>query len=71
MCRVRSCFRPDHLEPVTNLENVRRGMRPKLTLDEAKAIKQAKGRRADIAAKYSVSVATVKAIRSGRNWKDA
>ncbi len=24
-CRVRSCVNPDHLEPVTHLENVRRG----------------------------------------------
>lgn len=24
-CRVRSCMNPDHLEPVTHLENIRRG----------------------------------------------
>lgn len=24
LCRVTSCVRPDHLEPVTNAENVRR-----------------------------------------------
>lgn len=26
-CRVRSCINPDHLEPVTRLENVRRGLK--------------------------------------------
>ncbi len=26
LCRVRSCVRPTHLEPVTHLENVRRGL---------------------------------------------
>ena len=26
LCRVRSCVNPDHLEPVTNQENVRRGL---------------------------------------------
>ena len=25
LCRVRSCVNPDHLEPVTHLENVQRG----------------------------------------------
>jgi hypothetical protein len=25
LCRVRNCVNPDHLEPVTNAENVRRG----------------------------------------------
>ena len=25
LCRVRSCCNPDHLEPVTNAENIRRG----------------------------------------------
>lgn len=27
LCRVRCCVNPDHLEPVTHLENVRRGSR--------------------------------------------
>lgn len=28
LCRVRSCVRPDHLEPVTHYENDRRGAHP-------------------------------------------
>lgn len=32
LCRVRSCVNPEHLEPVTQLVNVRRGAR---TMDEA------------------------------------
>lgn len=28
LCRVRHCVRPDHLEPVTNRENMRRGTAP-------------------------------------------
>lgn len=26
LCRVRNCVNPDHLEPVTNAENIRRGI---------------------------------------------
>lgn len=28
LCRVRHCVNPDHLEPVTNTENIRRGISP-------------------------------------------
>lgn len=31
LCRVRACVRPDHLEPVTNRENVLRGVGPTAT----------------------------------------
>ena len=30
LCRVRHCVNPEHLEPVTNAENVRRGFRSRL-----------------------------------------
>lgn len=30
LCRVRECVNPDHLEPVTNDENIRRGMKGEL-----------------------------------------
>lgn len=35
LCRVRSCINPAHLEPVTNAENTRRGLRP-IQLKEAR-----------------------------------
>jgi hypothetical protein len=31
LCRIRRCVRPSHLEPVTNLENQRRGLRANAT----------------------------------------
>lgn len=33
LCRVRCCVNPDHLEPVTRLTNVRRGIRPQQMRD--------------------------------------
>jgi hypothetical protein len=32
LCRVRCCVNPDHLEPVTHSENVRRGVGPMLNV---------------------------------------
>ncbi len=36
LCRVRACCNPDHLEPVTQLENTRRGIKGEVTGDPAK-----------------------------------
>lgn len=34
LCSVRSCVNPAHLEPVTHTENVRRGAKTKLTVEQ-------------------------------------
>lgn len=39
LCRVTDCVNPEHLEPVTNRENVLRGRKAKLTADAADAIR--------------------------------
>lgn len=39
LCRVRHCVNPDHLEPVTRAENVRRGKTPKLSVEDAAYIR--------------------------------
>lgn len=38
LCRVRECCNPEHLEPVTRSENLRRGDGPRLTRERASAI---------------------------------
>ena len=38
LCRVHSCVNPDHLEAVTNSENVRRGEAPRAARERAKKI---------------------------------
>lgn len=40
LCRNKSCVNPDHLEPVTNAENQRRGARAKLSYVKVKKIKK-------------------------------
>lgn len=37
LCRNRRCFNPDHLEPVTHQENVRRGALPQMMREKAAA----------------------------------
>jgi hypothetical protein len=45
LCRVRACVNPDHMEPVTAAENVRRGANTRITANDARAIFAERGRR--------------------------
>jgi hypothetical protein len=42
LCRVRICVNPAHLEPVTVLENLMRGVGPRLTVERGRALKKCK-----------------------------
>ena len=72
LCRNPSCVNPEHLEPVTHQENVRRGAHTKLTPDQVQEIKNLplSETQLSIAQRYGVSQNTIKSIREGRNWKD-
>lgn len=39
LCRVPACVNPDHLEPVTHVENIRRGAQTKLTAEQVREIR--------------------------------
>lgn len=71
LCRVRACVNPDHLEPVTNVENVRRSPATKLTADDVRAIRATTGiTQAELGARYGIKQVTVSAIKHRRIWAD-
>jgi hypothetical protein len=71
LCRVGLCVNPEHLEPVTNAENARRGNQAKLTHDQIPAIRAmvAEGTsHREAGQAFGVATATVHSIISGRSW---
>lgn len=74
LCGQRACVNPEHLEPVTHVENIRRGVGTTLNVEQVRAI------RAEVESgvslyrlgkKYGVSTAAISQIKYGTNWKDA
>jgi hypothetical protein len=76
LCRNRACVNPDHLEPVTGVENARRGRNATITAEQARAIHAEKvapaprGHMASVADRHGVTVHVVKAIWRGCAWWD-
>lgn len=68
LCRVPPCVNPDHLEPVTPAENMRRGLTAKLTRAEVDEILVATGPQELIAARYGVTQRQVSNIKRGKAW---
>lgn len=71
LCRNRRCVRPDHLQPVTHTENIRRGAVTKLNREQAEAIRRDPRTGQAIARDYGVSQSHVSRIKRGVNWADA
>lgn len=68
LCRVPLCVNPEHLEPVTNAENTRRGRKAKLTPEVVELIRGSSERTSLIASRLGLSYDTVWAARTGRSW---
>ena len=71
ICRVRLCVRPDHLEPVSSAENVRRSSVAKLTSFDVLRIRQLCQNgisQRDIAIEYEVHPSQISRINSGKRW---
>ncbi len=72
LCRVRSCVNPEHLEPVTTLENTRRGLNCKISPQDVPIIKSLVGTGltyAQIGARFGITGPAVYLIVKGENWK--
>jgi hypothetical protein len=79
LCRERRCVNPDHLEPVTPVENTRRSAATKLTVVQVSEIRRllpmsrkpwSKPTPATIAPLFGVSRRTVAQIAAGETWAD-
>lgn len=74
VCRNRACITPDHLEPITNAENSRRGARAERSWDEVRAIRRlyAETHRPPrrLAEQFGVSTCTVSKIMNRLVWRE-
>lgn len=72
LCDIRACVNPDHLEPVTQAENVRRSPLAKLTEDQAMEIRRLADEGAmsqpEIGALFGVGQQCVSLIKQRKRW---
>jgi hypothetical protein len=72
LCRNPRCVNPDHLQPVTNFENARRGNRTQLTLRQISEIRERYtgrfGEQTELAKIYGVSSAHIGRIVANKHW---
>jgi len=72
LCRNRKCVNPEHLEPVTQIENVRRGKVAKLNhynIGKIKELYKSGINQIKIAKIYKINQSTVSRILNGLRWK--
>ena len=72
LCRNRGCVNPDHMEPVTNAENVRRGLNTKLTAAQVEEIRAlyatGKYRQVDLAQQFGVTQCHISKLVLRQAW---
>jgi hypothetical protein len=72
LCRNIRCVNPDHLEPVTHAENMRRAATTKLDVQRVRLIRQRLGEGATqlrVAEEFGVARSTIRNIATGQTWK--
>src|SRR5271156_702025 len=73
LCKVPSCVRPEHLEPVTNAENVQRGNRSKISHEIAEKIRELRASGMmlkDIESIVGIDRSAVGKVARGTRWKE-
>lgn len=77
LCSIILCINPDHLEPVTHTDNVRRGKKSKLTPEIAELIRQEYnapgkkfGRQSSLGRKFGIVSSAVWSVVHGKTWKE-
>ena len=72
ICRNRRCVNPEHLEPVTNAENISRGKTGKITRNDAELIRKycEEGiSNVDVSKLFNISANNVSEIKRHKTWK--
>ncbi len=70
LCRVRECVNPDHLEIVTQKENVRRGKSTKLTVANVRSIRSSDEKHQVLAERHGVSASHISRVKRCLVWAD-
>lgn len=68
LCRNHGCVNPAHLEPVTNAENCRRGVRARLTWADVEVIRASDATTFQLGERFGVHPAHISKIRTGKMW---
>lgn len=72
LCRVPACVNPVHLEPVTHVENIRRGKHVRLNkkiVGDMRIMWMRGVMQKDIAAHFGVSISCTRGVIVGRTWR--
>jgi hypothetical protein len=69
LCHVPGCVRPEHLEPVTAAENVRRGRATKLGADDIRWIRTSNEKQMVLARRFGVDQSHISRIKNNHTWR--
>lgn len=70
LCQVKRCINPQHLEPITPGDNVRRGGQAKLNWEIVHAIRASDEPNGVLAKRYGVHTESIRFVRIGRTWRE-
>lgn len=71
LCRNRGCINPEHLEVVSQVENLRRGAGTKLTAEDVALVRSSSKSTYVLGRKLGIDPSHLSKIRRGLAWKDA